>query len=91
MRKRYEQNIYVPEYLEEVFDFPDGNCSLYHRGCKIGIGFKKTAGKSAVHLFWIKLRDLARFGSAWQAKIAALSLASPFRRTNTWSYPFLRS
>src|SRR5260370_41957942 len=57
----YEQNLFVPEFLEEVYEFPDGNFALFHRGRQIGIGFKKTYADGNVRLFWIKRRDLARF------------------------------
>ncbi|MGA2738551.1 MAG: hypothetical protein ABSG65_14035 [Bryobacteraceae bacterium] len=89
--QRYEQNLYVPEYLEEVFEFPDGNFSLYHRGRKIGIGFKKTDGRGGVHLFWIKLRDLTRFGNAWQAKVATAMSRFAIPPEKYVEYPFLRS
>ena len=53
----------VPEFLEEVYDFPDGNFALFRRRRRIGIGFKTTvAGGGDVRLAWIKLTDLMRFG-----------------------------
>jgi hypothetical protein len=39
---RYEQNVSAPALLEEVYDFPDSNFSLFHRGHNTGFGFKKT-------------------------------------------------
>ena len=87
----YRQNVFVPEFLEEVYDFPDGNFALFHHGRRIGIGFKKTDADGNVRLFWIKRRDLLRFGNDWQEKIGnALSrLAIPPERYA--EYPFLRS
>jgi hypothetical protein len=87
----YEQNVSVPEFLDEVYDFPDGNFALFHRSRKIGIGFKQTDGEGVVRLFWIKRRDLMRFSSAWQAKVAGTlrSLAIPPERYP--EYPFLSS
>jgi len=78
----YQQSLFVPEFLEEVYDFPDGNFALFHRGRKIGIGFKKTDTNGQVHLFWIKHRDLLRFGNAWQKKLsdALARLAIPTER-----------
>jgi hypothetical protein len=87
--QRYEQNVYVPKYLEEVFDFPDGNFSLHHRDRKIGIGFKKTDGEGSVRLFWIKLRDLTHFGNAWQAKVAAALDRFGIPEDRYAEYPFL--
>jgi len=73
----YERNIFVPEFLEDLYDFPDGNFALFHRNRQIGIGFKKTDANGNVRLFWIKRRDLLRFGNAWQAKLSnALSAAA---------------
>jgi hypothetical protein len=88
--QRYEQNVYVPEFLEEVYDFPDGNFSLLHRGRPIGIGFKKTEADGNILLFWIKRRDLMRFGHDWQQRVidAFRRLAIPAERYP--DYPFLR-
>ena len=38
----YCQNIDCPEFLEDVYDFPDGNFTLLHKGRAIGMGLKKT-------------------------------------------------
>lgn len=60
----YERNIFVPEFLEDLYDFPDANFALFHRNRQIGIGFKKTAANSNIRLFWIKRRDLLRSRNA---------------------------
>jgi hypothetical protein len=85
----YQQNDFIPEVLEEVYDFPDGNFALFHRGRQIGIGFKKSYAGGDVRLFWIKLRDLVRFGDDWQAKVATAlqNIAIPPDRYA--EYPFL--
>ena len=57
----FEQNIHVPDYLDEVWDFPDGNFSLIKGNREIGIGFKVTDTRGCPHLYWIRLRDLRRF------------------------------
>jgi hypothetical protein len=87
----YQQNVFVPEFLDEVFDFPDGNFALFHRGRQIGIGFKKTYPGGDVRLFWIKLSDLMRFGNRWLEKLAStlVRLAIPPERYA--EHPFLRS
>jgi hypothetical protein len=86
----YEQNVFVPEYIEDVYDFPDGNFALFHRNRQIGNGFKKTYADRNVRLFWIKRRDLIRFGNDWQAKFgnALARLRIPPERYT--EYPFLR-
>ena len=85
----YEQNILVPEFLEEVYDFPDGNFALFHRNRNIGVGLKTTDAEGCVRLFWIKRRDLLRFGNDWQGKVieALQSIAIPPERYG--EYPFL--
>ena len=86
----YRRNIFAPEYLEEVYDFPDGNFTLIHHGRNIGMGFKQTDAAGNVRLYWIKRRDLSRFGNDWQQKVigALQRFAIPPRRYA--EYPFLR-
>jgi hypothetical protein len=67
--ERLKANIFVPQYLDEVWGFPDGAFSLVHCGRKIGIGFKKTDSGGNARLFWIKLLHLKRFAAVWQPKI----------------------
>ena len=78
----YENNIFVPEFLEEVYDFPDGNFALFRRRRRIGIGFKMTVGGGDPRLSWIKLTDLMRFVRCWGPKVmsALASLAIPPER-----------
>jgi hypothetical protein len=85
----YQQNIFVPEYLEDVYEFPDGTFTMFHKQRKIGFGFKATDASGNVRLFWIKRRDLLRFGHDWQQKVidALLSAAIPPQRYA--DYPFL--
>lgn len=64
-------NIVIPEYLDEVWDFPDGAFSLFKRGRKIGVGIKVTDPAGQVHLFWFKLRDASRLFSESEAHFAA--------------------
>ena len=87
----YEQNVFVPEFLEDVYDFPDGNFSLLYRGRPIGIGFKKTDAEGGVHLFWIKRRDLMRFGHHWQEKVINALQAAAIPQERYGDYPFLRA
>jgi hypothetical protein len=86
----YQQNVFVPEFLEEVYDFPDGNFTLLHRGRPIGIGFKKTDADGHVRLFWIKRRDLLRFGNGWSAKVIDALRRIAIPPENYPAYPFLR-
>ena len=87
----HKQNVFVPEFLDEVYDFPDGNFALLHRGRQIGIGFKKTCAGGEVRLFWIKLRDLMRFGNAWPDKVASALAEAAIPSERYAEYPFLRN
>jgi hypothetical protein len=86
----YSQNINCPEFLEDIYDFPDGNFTLLHKGRAIGMGFKQTDAQGNVHLFWIKRSDLLRFGHYWQRRVfeALPRVAIPPERYA--EYPFLR-
>jgi len=95
-----ELSIFVPEYLEDVYDFPNGNFALFRGQRQIGIGFKKTQADGKTRLFWIKIRDLMRLGNQWQAKfMGALARtansAGALRRVSIFPplklrWPFLR-
>jgi hypothetical protein len=87
----YEQNIIVPEYLKEVYDFPDGNFALFHRSRQIGIGFKRTYAKDYVRLSWIKLSDLFRLNNGWQDRAASIFAAAAIPPERYADYPFLRA
>lgn len=63
---QWHATLTIPEYLDEVRDFPDGAFSLFSGDRKIGIGFKKTDSQGEIQLFWLKLRDLTRLAANWQ-------------------------
>jgi len=64
-----QRNIFVPEFLEEVYEFPDGIFALCRHGRRIGTGLKVTAPDGVARLGWVRLRDLSRFGHDWQIKL----------------------
>jgi hypothetical protein len=72
------QNIFVPEFLEEIYDFPDGNFTLFHKNRNIGIGFKKTDGNGNVRLFWIKRWDLFASGTTGRRRSSPRFSASRY-------------
>jgi hypothetical protein len=67
--EKLSQNIKTPDYLEEIWGFPDGAFSLFHRNRRIGIGIKATDPGGSVHLMWIRLRDLRRFISQAEGNV----------------------
>jgi hypothetical protein len=87
----YKRNVFVPEFLEDVYDFPDGNFALLHRGRQIGIGFKKTDAEGHGRLFWIKRRDLMRFGNHWQEMVMDALRRIAIPPESYPAYPFLRA
>jgi len=66
-------NIVIPEYLDEIWAFPDGAFSLFRRGRKIGVGIKATDQTGYVHLYWFKLRDISRLFSEFQDRFVAVA------------------
>jgi hypothetical protein len=62
--EKFLAGIIVPEYLEDVYDFPDGAFSLFAGNTEIGIGFKRTDATGRNRLRWIKLRDLRQLFTA---------------------------
>jgi hypothetical protein len=86
----YQRNILYPEFLEDVYDFPDGNFTLLHGGRAVGIGVKQTDARGHVRLFWIKRRDLTRFGNGWQRKVIAALQRAIIPPERYAGYPFLR-
>ena len=85
----YQHNICIPEFLEEIYDFPDGNFTLTHRNGSIGIGFKTTDAEGHVRLFWIKRRDLLRFGNNWQERVIGALRRIAIPPEDYALYPFL--
>lgn len=66
---QWQAAITIPEYLEDVYDFPDGAFSLFDGKKRIGIGLKKTDEYGKARLYWFKLRDLGRLARAWEQRL----------------------
>jgi hypothetical protein len=86
----YEAHIFVPEFLEEIYDFPNGTFALFRRQRRIGIGFKATRADGDVCLSWVKLSDLMRFGHDWQEKVMSTLQTLAIRSERYPDFPFLR-
>jgi hypothetical protein len=59
--ERLMANVIYPEYLDDLWDWPDGWFSLFFHSRRIGLGIKRTDHTGFARLFWVKLRDLSRF------------------------------
>src|SRR6267142_287903 len=79
---RLRNNVQIPEYLEEIWTFPDGAFSLVSGGCKIGVAIKATDKFGRARLYWFKLRDVSRFVRTFQDHLVrtALKYAIPRER-----------
>lgn len=68
---RLRNNVKIPEYLEDIWDAPDGAFSLVLRGRKIGVGIKATDRRGMATLHWFKLRDVSRLFAVLQDRFVA--------------------
>jgi hypothetical protein len=77
--EKVRTNLGMPRYLDDVWDFPDGPFSMSVGHRRIGIAWKVTDKFGRARLFWIKLRDLKRFGNQFGGQViqAALRYAIP--------------
>jgi len=69
IEEEVRDQLYVPEYLDEIFEFPDGAFGLFKSGKNIGIGLKVTYQLREPQFYWIKMKDLSRFSGMWSRKI----------------------
>jgi hypothetical protein len=84
-----QANIKIPEYLDEVWDFPDGAFSLFDGRRRIGIGIKATDRSGFVRLFWFKPRDVTRFFSSFEERFLATAQKYAIRREKYMDYGVL--
>ena len=68
---KLKANIHVPEYLEDVWDFPDGAFSLFDGARRVGIGIKATDAVGCVRLFWFRPQDVTRFFRSFEQQLLA--------------------
>ena len=70
--EKLRDRIVVPEYLDDIWDFPDGPFSLFAGNHKIGVGFKTTGSSGQARLYWFKLRDIVRFFNDFQYRFVKI-------------------
>jgi hypothetical protein len=61
--EKLQDAMQIPEYLDDIWDLPDGAFSLVKGQRRIGIGFKATDPSGTARLYWFKVRDVARFSN----------------------------
>ena len=86
---KLQANVQIPEYLDEVWDFPDGAFSLFDGGRRIGIGIKATDRGGFVHLFWFKPRDVTRLFRSFEDRFLATAQKYAIPRENYRDYGVL--
>lgn len=72
--EKWRAILYVPGYLEEVWEFPDGPFSLFQGNRRIGIGFKVTDRSGRARLFWVKIWNMLNVANAIQKRIVEIAL-----------------
>ncbi len=69
VEEKFKASIQRPEYLDDVWDFPDGPFSLFDQRGRVGVGFKTTDRFGLARLHWVKLRDFHRFSRAMMQRL----------------------
>jgi hypothetical protein len=87
--ERLSANVRVPEYLDEIWDFPDGAFSLFDGARRIGIGMKATDRAGFARLFWFKPKDVSRFFRACEDRFIATALKYAIPREEYKNYGVL--
>lgn len=72
--EKFQANLQIPEYLNEIWDFPDGAFSLFDGGRRIGIGIKATDRTGFARFYWFKLRDVSRFFKSCEGLFLATAI-----------------
>jgi hypothetical protein len=88
---KFLKELCVPEYIEEILDWPDGPFSLVEGGRMIGIAFKATDPHGNAKFAWIRLRDLRRLFNQVQPLIVEAALRYAIPRTEYHNYPPLQT
>lgn len=69
---KVHENIHIPQFLDEVWDFPDGPFALFDHSRRIGIGIKTTDPSGQARLHWVHLRHLRRFFRVFHERLRKL-------------------
>ena len=83
-------NVQIPEYLEDIWDFPDGAFSLVMGGRKIGVGIKATDHLGRARLYWFKLRDVSRFLKTFQDSLVTAAVKYGIPKEKYADYSILK-
>ncbi len=88
---KIQADVQVPEYLDEVWDFPDGAFSLFDGGRRIGIGIKATDHAGFGRLFWFKLSDVTKLFRSFEDRFLPTALKYAIPRENYKDYGVLET
>jgi hypothetical protein len=87
--EQLKANLSVPEYLDDIWEFPDGAFSLFEAGRKIGVAIKSTDRLGCVRFYWFKLLDVSRFFRSYEAIFLATALKYAIPREKYKDYGIL--
>ena len=87
--ERFAAQAALPEFLDEIWEWPDCGFSLFHRNRKIGIAVKGTDRAGQVHLVWIKLRDLRGLFTEAEPRVIATVARYAIPKEEYGNYPEL--
>jgi hypothetical protein len=87
--EKLQANLSVPEYLDDIWEFPDGAFSLFAGPRKIGVAIKATDRLGCARLYWFKLRALSRFFQSCEANFLATALKYAIPREKYKDYGIL--
>jgi len=88
--REFESQVYVPEYLEEIWDMPDGIFTLSKRGRILGVGMKVSEAGRYAQLRWIQTRDLSRLVASLEERVIKIASQCAISPDEYHMYPFLR-
>ena len=79
----YEQNIFVPKYLEQVYEFPDGQFTLFIYGGKLGLGSRRPMHRGIFDSAGLSAGTSCDSATPGGRGSSMRSAPRPFRQSNT--------
>jgi hypothetical protein len=89
--QRLQAAVTIPEYLDGVYEFPDGLFSLFRGRTKIGVGIKETDQHGQTRLSCVRLRDLRRLANTWEQRLTQAAVQHAIPASDYPRYPFLQA
>lgn len=87
----FQTTMTIPDFLEDVYKFPDGAFSLFKGKKKVGIGFKTTDEHGKTRLQWLRLKDLQQLATKWEQQLSTLAQQHAITPADYHRYPELQT